>query len=253
MNNSYLVSIIVPVYNAEKFITETIASVQKQTYQNWEHLIVIDNNSKDRTESLVRAIEKQDSRVKCIRAADAFGSAGNRNVGIREAKGELLAFLDADDLWAPEKLCKQIEFMQKHHSDFSVTAFQRVSEDGKSLGKILEVPGTFNKRDILFDNFIGCLTVLLRKKAFHDLKFVDLGWEDMSLWLECLSQIKEGHGLNEVLAYYRIVPGSRSHNKAFAAKLRWGTLRQAEKMSWPVAAYYFACYGVTGVRKHFRF
>ena len=248
-----LVTVITPAYNAERFIVKTIQSVQDQTYQNWEHLVVIDCNSKDSTEKLVQEISAKDPRVKCIKSPKALGAANNRNVGIDLAKGVYLAFLDADDLWTPDKLEKQIGFMQKNNYDFTFTAFTRISEDSQKTGSFLQVPSRVNYTDLLKDNRIGCLTAVIKKSAFKDIFFEETGWEDLNLWLHLLKQTQYAYGINESLAYYRIVNGSRSNNKLYSAGRKWDTFRKVEKMNLISSIYYFTFYAISGLRKHSQF
>jgi teichuronic acid biosynthesis glycosyltransferase TuaG len=247
------VTVITPAYNAERFIAETIKSVQNQTHTDWEHLVVIDCNSKDRTEQIVSEISRFDARVKCIKSPKALGAAQNRNVGLTLAKGDLVAFIDADDLWTPEKLAKQIELMNKPDVHFCYTAFTRISEDSQSLGSFLSVPEKMDYRFLLKQTRIGCLTVMIRRSAFSGVEFQNKGWEDLSLWLKLLKQVTYAYGINESLALYRIVQGSRSNNKIFSAGLTWETLRDVEKMNLFKASYYFSLYALSGLKKHKQF
>lgn len=246
-----LVSVITPAYNAERFIQETIDSVRRQTYQNWEHLVVIDCNSKDATEKMVREISAQDPRVKCITSSKAYGAAENRNIGLEQAQGEYLAFLDADDLWASNKLENQVQFMEKHDYAFTYTAYTRISEDSKTLGDFIPAPERVTYLDLLKNNRVGCLTALVKKSEYKNITFIEEGWEDLNLWLHLLKQKPYGYGLNENLAFYRIVHGSRSNNKFYSARRRWNSFRKVEKMNWLTSLYYFFHYTVTGFRKHF--
>ncbi len=248
-----LISVITPAYNAERFIADTVKSVQNQTHLNWEHLVVIDCNSKDRTEQIVSEISKSDPRVKCIKSPKALGAANNRNVGLSSAKGDLIAFIDADDLWTPEKLSKQIQLMSKPNVHFCYTAFTRISEDSQSLGSILSVPEKMDYKFLLKQTRIGCLTVMIRMSAFKDVEFQNKGWEDLSLWLKLLKQVPFAYGINESLAFYRVVKGSRSNNKIFSAGLTWETLRDVEKMNLFKASYYFSLYALSGLKKHKQF
>lgn len=249
-----LVTIITPAYNAERFIRATIESVRSQTYTNWEHLIVLDQNSKDKTPDIVEQYMEFDSRIRLIRSPKAYGAANNRNIGIEEAKGELIAFIDSDDLWFPGKLAKQVKFMEEKKIDFSYHPFIRMSEDGSKFGEVMKTPGVLCYRDLLRDNTIGCLTVMLRKSAFSGrIEFQNDGWEDMSLWLKLLRDGSKTYGLSEPLAYYRIVKGSRSNNKIFAAGLRWDTYRKVEKLSISRSTYYFLHYAINSVVKYSRF
>lgn len=249
-----LVSIITPAFNAERFIQATIDSVKAQIYENWEHLIVLDQNSKDSTAEIVERNAELDPRIKVIRSPKAMGAANNRNVGIENANGELIAFIDSDDLWFPEKLQEQVEFMEKGKIDFSYHPYIRMSEAGDKFGQALKTRFVLKYDDLLRDNVIGCLTVMLRRSAFSGhIEFQNDGWEDMSLWLRLLRNGAKTYGMPRPLAYYRIVKGSRSNNKLFAAGLRWETYRKVEKLSIPMSTYYFLHYTINSVVKYSRF
>lgn len=253
MSQQPLVSIITPAYNAERFIQDTIQSVIDQSYKNWEHLIVIDCNSKDSTEQIVRHFAEQDSRIQCITSPNAKGAAANRNIALSQARGEYVAFIDADDLWTPDKLEKQITFMNEHQIDFSFTGFQRINENKTQTGHTHQVPEKVTYNDLLHNNTIACLTAVFRRKPFADIRFQEHGWEDMSFWLQILKRIRFAHGLNQPLALYRIVKGSRSNNKIFAAKLRWQTYRIVERLSLLKSLYLFGVYFLTSIAKYRKF
>jgi teichuronic acid biosynthesis glycosyltransferase TuaG len=253
MKQQPLVSIITPAYNAERFIEETIRSVMSQTYQNWEHLVVIDENSKDKTKEIVSRLSHQDHRVVCVSPSGTRGAAANRNKGLELAKGEYIAFIDADDLWTNDKLDKQINFMQDLGVDFTYTGFRRVSENKEIQGVIASVPGRLSYSDLLKNNAIACLTVVFKSEKFKDIRFQEQGWEDMSFWLQILKRIPYAYGLDEVLGFYRIVQGSRSNNKIFAAGLRWDTYRKVEHLSLINSMYLFSHYVISSLFKHARF
>ena len=253
MKNEPLVSIITPAYNAERFIEDTIKSVINQHYQNWEHLIVLDCNSKDSTGELVKKYSNLDSRIKLITSPLAKGAANNRNVALEQANGEYVAFLDADDLWATDKLSKQIRFMIEKSYTFTFTGFRRINQDNSFQGQIHIVPEKVNYDDLLRNNTIACLTAVFKKNLFGDIRFQEQGWEDMSFWLQILKRIPYAYSINEPLALYRIVKGSRSNNKLFAAKLRWNTYRLVENMSLFRSCYLFSVYALTALFKWKRF
>lgn len=253
MQNQPLVTVITPAYNAERFIEDTIKSVINQQYQNWEHLIVLDCNSKDSTGELVKKYSNLDSRIKLVTSPKALGAANNRNVALEIAKGEYIACLDADDLWTPDKLIKQIEFMVKNSYQFTFTGFRRISQDNAVQGHIHNVPAKVNYDNILRNNTIACLTAIFKKDLFGDIRFQEHGWEDMSFWLQILKRTPYAYSINEPLAYYRIVKGSRSNNKFFAAKLRWNTYRLVEKLSVMRSCYLFGVYALTAIFKWKKF
>ncbi len=249
-----LVSIITPAYNAERFIGETIQSVKEQSYTNWEHIIVVDKNSKDGTRALLEKLASEDPRIKVLKPTDVSGAADNRNLAVLHAQGEFIAFLDADDLWFPEKLSEQVNFMEEKKINFSYHTYFRMTEDGGKLGHQIQIQPQMNHKDLLKNNTIGCLTVMIRKKAFAGkIQFLNYGWEDMGLWLKLLKDGETAFGIMKPLAYYRIVKGSRSNNKLFAARLRWNTYRQVEKMSFPTSAFYFSNYFVSSLFKYVKF
>ena len=129
-----LVSVIMPTYNCGRFIAESIRNVLAQTYTNWE-LLIVDDYSTDETESIVRSFD--DPRIRYMRNEQNMGAALTRNRALREAKGRYIAFLDSDDLWLPEKLAKQIAFMQAHHYAFTYHNYIEIDESSKPLGLLV--------------------------------------------------------------------------------------------------------------------
>jgi len=247
ISNSPLVSVICPVYNAELYLEETIQSVLSQSYPHWELLLVMDTNSKDQSLVLAKKWSQKDPRIKVLESATNKGVAHNRNYGIQEAKGEFIAFLDADDLWLPKKLEKQILFMNTHSIDFSCHSYQQINISGERLSLIRRVPQRMNYSDLLKSNQIGCLTVMVRSTLLKKFSFKpQLPHEDFLLWLELLQQTPS-YGIDEVLALYRVMPQSRSSNKKQAALDRWFIYRKILKLSLIKSIYYFAHYASTAV------
>lgn len=243
-------TIITPVYNAERFLTETLKSVQAQTFQDWEHLLVIDAKSSDRSLQIALAHAEKDPRIQVLQSPAARGAAKNRNLGLDQARGEFVAFLDADDTWSPEKSKLQIEQMQAKSWDFSFTAFSRMSEDGSNLSTAALMPTEVTYTDLLKHNAIASHTVILRRKRIGAHRFPDTVHEDFAFWLELLRHGGAAHGLNENLAQYRRVSGSRANNKLKAALWRWKILRDFEKISLPQSIYYFTVYAVKSLILH---
>jgi teichuronic acid biosynthesis glycosyltransferase TuaG len=253
MSNEPLISVITPAYNAEKFIEETIKSVQSQQYQNWEQLIVLDSNTSDRTQEIVSRFAAKDPRIKLITSPLAKGAPNNRNLALETARGEYVACLDADDIWTPDKLQKQVKFMSENQHAFTFTGFKRMSQNGVIQGRAHEMPAKVSYNDLLKNNCIACLTVMFNRSRFADIRFQEQGWEDMAFWLQILKRIPYAYSLNEPLALYRIVKGSRSNNKLYAAKLRWNTYRLVEHLSLLKSCYLFSIYALTAVLKWKRF
>ena len=241
-----LVSIITPVYNSEKYISDTINSVLAQTYTNWEMLIADDCSSDNSAEIINRYT---DSRIKYIKLESNSGAAIARNKALEKAKGNYIAFLDSDDAWKPEKLEKQLKFMMEKDVGFSFAGYE-IIRDKKN--KIIEVPDTLNYNQFMKNTIIGTLTVMLSRKHVGDVRIVDVKKDhDSMTWAKLLRQGNIAYGLNESLAYYRKVEGSISNNKIKAAKNHWNNLRQIEKLSLPKAMYFYFFYVINAIKKHY--
>lgn len=236
----FLVSIVMPAYNVAGFIAKSIESVLSQSLSNWELLIVNDCS----TDNTVQEIERYltDNRIKLINNSKNLGGAGSRNVAIKAAQGRYLAFLDADDIWLPEKLEKQIAFMQQQKIGFSFTGYSTITEQDQLLDKI-EVPARVNFSKLLKHNYIGCLTAIYDTKPLGKI-YMPLvrKRQDFALWLELLKRFDYAYGLNENLGYYRIRAGSLSASKTDAFKYYWRVLRQVGDCNVFSASYNIAWY-----------
>jgi teichuronic acid biosynthesis glycosyltransferase TuaG len=247
--NTPLVSIITPVYKAEEFIEETIQSVMKQTYSNWE-MVLINDQSPDNSKEIILSLAAQDSRIRLVDLPENSGAAIARNTGIEAAHGEFIAFLDSDDLWHPQKLEKQIKFMLDNDYAFSFTAYELIDEDGDKMDKIVSVPQEINYHALLKNTIIGCLTVVLNRSKIGEIKMLNIRTrQDFVLWLDILKRGNTAYGINEPLAYYRKVEGSISSNKIKTAKRNWQVYRKIEKLSLGYSAWCFMNYAYNAVKK----
>lgn len=235
-----VVSVVMPSHNVESFISHSIESVIDQTYTKWE-LIIVNDCSNDATPTIVERYLK-DERIKLINNKENLGGAGSRNVAISAAKGRYIAFLDADDIWLPDKLEKQIAFMQQHAIGFSFTGYSTITEQDELMDKI-EVPARVNFSKLLKHNYIGCLTAIYDTQPFGKV-YMPLvrKRQDFALWLELLKRFDCAYGLNENLGYYRIRAGSLSASKADAFKYYWRVLRQVGECNVFSASYNIAWY-----------
>lgn len=244
-----LVSIITPVYNADRFIEETIKSVQEQTYTNWE-MIVVDDLSTDKSEEIIKKIQRKDKRIKYIKLKENSGAAIARNVAIENAKGQYIAFLDSDDLWKKDKLKKQIDFMKKNNFGFTFTSYELIRNDGSELKKIVKIPHKIDYNGLLKNTIIGCLTVVIDRNLVGDFRIPLLRLcEDTATWLNILKKYEYAYGLNENLANYRLVDGSISSNKINAIKKIWTLYRDVEQLSIIKSCYVFSCYAINAIKK----
>lgn len=252
MNNQMdsLISIVTPVYNAEKFLEETILSVLNQTYTNFE-LILVNDCSKDNSMRIINRLMKDDHRIKCIDLKVNGGAAKARNIGIKAANGNYLAFIDSDDLWKKEKLETQIKFMKENNIVFSYTGYDMINEEGQELGKTIKCKKIVSYNELLKYNIIGCLTVMIDISVIKNLSMECINHEDYATWLKILRQGYKAYGINESLALYRKRENSLSGNKVKSAKWTWNIIRNVEKTSLIKSIFYFNIYAFINLKKHF--
>lgn len=229
-----------PAHNVADFICESIESVINQSFLNWE-LIIVDDCSTDNTIAEINQF-LSDERIKLIRNDANLGGAGSRNVAIAAAKGRYIAFLDSDDLWTPDKLEKQISFMQKNNIGFSFAGHTTIDEKGMVL-KEVDVPVKVNFKALLKHNYIGCLTAIYDTVPYGKV-YMPLvkKRQDFALWLELLKKFDFAYALKENLGFYRIRTGSLSRSKSDAFKYYWRVLRDVGECNYLIAAYNLTCY-----------
>lgn len=196
-----LVSIIMPSYNTASFIAESIRSVLAQSYKDWE-LIIIDDCSPDNTDDVVRPY-LSDERIRYLKNEKNSGAAVSRNRALREAKGKWIAFLDSDDLWMPDKLEKQISFMEKHYYHFSYTNYAEIDVDGKRSGVSITGPKKITKAGMFNYCWPGCLTVMYDRDTVGLIQIADIKKNnDYAMWLKVCRKA-DCYLLDEELALYR--------------------------------------------------
>ena len=187
-----LVSIITPCYNGEKYIAQTIRSVLEQTYENWEMLIV-DDGSSDGSADIIRSFSEADPRIRLLQQENT-GSAAARNAGIRAARGRYLALLDADDLWEPEFLSRQLEFMASHNALCVCCAYRCINESGEDAHPPVVPKEVITAKDMLVRNHIGCLTGLYDTsrygKVYLDESLKSIR-DDYAFWLAIIQKEQE--------------------------------------------------------------
>jgi teichuronic acid biosynthesis glycosyltransferase TuaG len=235
-----VVSIITPAYKAAQYVGETVRSVQAQTFQNWE-MIIVDDESPDDTASVVQGFSDADPRIRLIRQANT-GPAMARQTALDHARGRYIAFLDADDLWLPEKLARQLAFMQAQDAVLSFTAFRRISADALVTGRLIHVPSKLGYDGLLRNTAIATSTVLIDRSRSGPIAMTKTYYDDFVLWLGIL---KKGHfalGYDEDLMRYRVLAHSVSRNKWRSVKMVWNTYREIEKLSVLQSALAFAGY-----------
>ena len=226
-----LVSVIMPSFNCGRFVEETIRSVQAQTYQNWE-IIFMDDCSTDDTIRRVSSMREKDPRIHLYQNVANSGAAVSRNNALREAKGRWIAFLDSDDLWYPEKLEKQIEFMEKNSFHFSCTGHNFIDEGGKPIGLYQTSPFHINKRKMFDYCWIGALTAMYDANVIGLIQIADIKKNnDYAIWLKAI-QKADCFCIDECLGSYRVRRGSISRqSKIKLIKWHYKLFREAEGMN----------------------
>ena len=244
-----MVSVIMPCYNMEKYISDAILSVRQQTYPHWE-LLIVDDASTDNTVNVIESHSQQDDRIRYTVKDHHSGIADSRNLCLTMAQGRYLAFLDADDIWLPTKLERQLAFMTEKNIGFSYSSYNCIDENGQPLKKSVKATGNLDYEAYLRNTIIGCSTVMVDKDVVGDV-VVPLfrTSEDTATWLDILKQGHLAYAIDEPLVSYRIRRNSASSNKFKASFDLWTVYRQHEKLSWPKAVRYFMSYAFNAIKK----
>lgn len=240
------VSIITPLYNSERFLMATIESVVNQSYKNWE-MIIVDDCSCDASMEIAHEMSRKDGRIRCVKLAENSGAAVARNKAIEMAEGRFVAFLDADDIWFPNKLERQISFMLDNDVSLSYSSYEKINECGDFLG-VVGVPTKISYRELLKTCYIGCLTSIYDTKYFGKV-FMPLirKRQDFALWLSLLKRVDCAYGIKEPLAQYRVHSNSISSNKAKASVYTWRVYREVEQLPFYKCCYFFSHYAFRGL------
>lgn len=247
--NNPLVSVIMPAYNAEKYIEEAALSVLQQTYTNLE-LIIVNDCSTDNTLNLINALALHDQRIFVLNNASNLGCADSRSSALRRAKGEYIAFCDSDDVWAKDKLKKQLHYIKKRNADMVFTAYAMIAGDGSFI-KRRDAKDIIDMDDLLKENSIIFSTTLFKKASLAGLQF-DGSWfhEDYVFLLECLQRKLKFVGIDEILVLYRVHSQGRSQEKINAAKHRWKIYRKFLRLSLGKSLCCFFQYALNGLKKY---
>ena len=245
------VSVVMPSYNAEKYISEAIQSVIAQTYENWE-LLIIDDCSTDSTANIVKQFSDVDSRITLYSNPKNMGVALTRNKGMNLAKGSWIALLDSDDVWHKDKLEKQLVAAENTGADIIYCSYSLMDKNGEHLSDFI-VPERTSYDDMLRKSVLSCSTVLLRSSILSaHCFFTNYYHEDYVFWLELLKSGYTAVASPGILADSRIVDGSRSNDKLKSARNRWLIYREIEKLSLGKSVRVFAAYAFNGFIKHKR-
>jgi glycosyltransferase involved in cell wall biosynthesis len=232
-----LVSIITPTYNSEKFISATIQSVQNQTYTHWE-LIIVDDCSTDKTIEIISDAIKSDARIKLHSLTENKGTGVARNIGVANSNGYYISFLDSDDLWNPNKLERQLDFMKEYNLAFTFGFYECIDEEGSTLNIRKEAPRPTTYENLFFCNYIGNSTAIYNAEILGKIPINQIRKrQDWMLWLTIVKKIKVAQPVPEVLAYYRVRKNSISASKIDLLKFNFNVYYKFHRMN------YFASLG----------
>lgn len=245
-----LVSIITPNYNASKYIAATIESVQKQTYKNWE-LIIVDDASTDNSVNIINDFVKRDNRIQLINLKKKMGPAMARNKAIELARGNYLTFIDSDDIWLTHFIETSLKKI-KNSEGLVFASYHRFDEALKPLYKDFIVPSKVTYNDILKSNSISCLTVFIDIQKLGKFYMPEILYrQDMGLWLKYLKRINFATGIKQPLAIYRIRKKSHSRNKFKLLTYQWYFYRRVASLSYFKSVYYFMFWMINGIKKYY--
>lgn len=250
-DNHPLVSVIMPAYNSERHIAEAIASVQAQTLTSWE-LCITDDCSTDRTAQIVQEMAADDPRIRYAKQPENRGAGAARTASLERARGRYVAYLDADDIWYPTKLERQITFMKRMDIGFSCASYEVIDEAGRPMGRTVVMPRVSDRKVYLTRNYLQTVGIMadLRKVNRSLLRMPDIRRrQDAATWLQVLDAGHVCYGIPLVLCGYRRTAGSLSSNKAKAIKGTWNFYRQIAHLSLIPACWCFIRYAILAVWK----
>jgi len=246
-----LVSIITPMYNGGKFVSQTIETVLNQTYPNWE-MIVVNDGSKDDSPKIVSELSKKDSRIRLINQSNS-GSASARNNGLRNANGRFICFLDSDDLWEPEFLEEQIDFLTKNNASIVSASYNRINDKNNKILKPFIIPTRMKYSNILKTCSLSCLTTMYDKDKIGDVFFDESLMsmrDDHAFWLSLLKKTDCALGNKKVLASYRMFVASTTANKKKVMMPQFNIYYKIEKLGLIRSTYYFIHWAINGYIKY---
>ena len=248
-----MISVIIPSYNSAQYVGQAVKSALNQTIQEEVEVIVIDDASGDHTQEAVKEISATMAKRSLIycRNEKNLGVAETRNKGIRMAKGEYIAFLDADDWWDLEKLDMQADLIKKRDCPFVFSGRELMDANGEPTGKIIDVPNSASYKTLLLTNCVPCSSVLMKTSVAREFYMShDELHEDYIMWLRVLKKYGEAFAAKKPLLKSRLSEGGKSRNKLESAKMHYKVYRLMGIPAWK-SIWFFLCYAVNGVRKYY--
>ena len=245
-----LVSVITPVYNVEKYIDRTLRSVFAQTYKNIE-IVLVDDQSKDRSAEIIMKYQETHPEIVYFLQPKNMGAGHARNKALELAKGQYVAFLDADDMWKPEKIEKQVRLLKKKNGSFCFTAIEMIDGDDKVIKGKRKVKEEINYKFLLSNTMIPTSSVMVDRTVKGDFRMhLRRGGQDYATWLKLLRDGSIAYGIDEVLVDYRIDGDSLSSNKLDSVRQIWEIQTRDEGVSKVTAVWHIARWCWNSIKKY---
>lgn len=245
------VSVIIPVFNAEKYLETTLQSVFVQTYKNIE-IVLVDDCSTDKTAKVIAKYKINHPEIVYHLQNKNMGAGVARNKALELASGQYVAFLDSDDLWLPEKIEKQILLMKEKHSPFSYTAIEMIDSEGNIVKRKRKIRECCDYEYLLHNTIIATSSVIIDRVLLGDFKMsLRRGGQDYATWLSLLRSGIVAYGINETLVRYRVGHNSLSSNKFKSIKQVWEIQTQYEHINKLSATFHVLCFSFNAIKKYF--
>lgn len=246
-----LVSVIMPIYNAEKYLADTLNSIFAQDYKNVE-IVLVDDCSKDNSARIISEQLQEHPEIVYYLQEKNMGAGAARNKALELARGQYVAFLDSDDIWLQGKITRQIELMKASKSPFSYTAIEMMDENGKTIKGKRKIKETCDYKYLLHNTIIATSSVVIDRSVLGDFRMpLRRGGQDYATWLMLLRGGTVACGINEAFVRYRVASGSLSSNKFKSIKQVWEIQTQDEKINKFSAAFHVMCFGFNAFKKYF--
>ena len=243
-----LISIIIPYYKNKEFIGETLNSIKKQSYKNFEIIIIYDDEDTSDLEYLKELVNDK-TNIKILVNDKNYGAGISRNYAIKNSQGEFIAFIDSDDYWHEDKLLNQMNFMTKNKIDFCHTSYYIV-DNKKKIISLRKSRNFDNYKKLLSSCDVGLSTVMIRKNILNDNLFPNITTkEDFVLWLNILKKGTKLSGLDEPLTFWRKSNNSLSSNNVQKIFDGYRVYRKFMKMSILSSLYYLFLLSINSLIK----
>lgn len=241
------VSVIMPMYNVELFVGDAIESVISQTYPDWE-LLITDDCSTDNSVTVVKKYVENDKRIKLFSTEYNTGSPSEpRNISLSQATGELIAFLDSDDMWLPCKLQEQVDFIEEKHYSFIYSDVEKISCDGCRSNRIDRMKAKTYYKDMLKFCWIPNGGVLITREMIGEVRYKPIPKEDFGFWLDILRKGGMAYGTGRIHSLYRVRPNARSGSICRRIREQWYILRTVERISFVKSIYFMLPFAFNGL------